>query len=177
MSFFYSLRPFFKKPKSPSKEEIFNIFVILASDYLVYTCFGGKALLYLIGSTFFSIGMHPVAGNFIGEHYEFVKGLETYDYIGILNIPNLNLGYHIEHHDFPEIPWTLLPQARKIAPEFYENIPIHTSYVRVIYEFIFNKNLGLFSRIDNSIQRVKEGIADNSTKSTKTQKVEDEKNK
>merc|ERR1712192_146136 len=30
-----------------------------------------------------------------------------------------NLTYHVEHHDFPNCPWTRLPRIRKVAPEFY----------------------------------------------------------
>merc|ERR1740138_1257245 len=27
--------------------------------------------------------------------------------------------YHVEHHDFPEVPLTRLPALRRAAPEFY----------------------------------------------------------
>jgi sphingolipid delta-4 desaturase len=74
---------------------------------------------------------HPCAGHTIAEHYEFQHRLETYDYIGIVNFFNINVGYHVEHHDFPMVPWTRLPLIRKMAPEFYENLPYHTSYVKV----------------------------------------------
>ena len=77
--------------------------------------------------------MHPCAGHTIAEHYEFENRLETYDYIGICNFFNFNVGYHTEHHDFPMIPWTRLPLVRKMAPEFYENLPCHTSYIKVFY--------------------------------------------
>lgn len=78
--------------------------------------------------------IHPCAGHVIAEHYEFLNRLETYDYIGIVNFFNLNVGYHTEHHDFPMIPWTRLPLVRKIAPEYYENLPYHTSYVKVFFQ-------------------------------------------
>jgi len=74
-----------------------------------------------------------------------------------MNFLNLNVGYHTEHHDFPMVPWNRLPMIRKLAPEFYEKLPHHKSYIKVIYRFnknkkyilsyIFDKNLGPWSRI------------------------------
>jgi len=64
-----------------------------------------------------------------------------------MNAFSFNVGYHNEHHDFPTIPWTRLPILNKIAPEFYDNLPFHTSWMQVIYEFITNPNYSLYSRV------------------------------
>jgi sphingolipid delta-4 desaturase len=47
-----------------------------------------------------------------------------------------NVGYHNEHHDFPRIPGSRLPAVRKIAPEFYNNLPQVISWPGTIYNFI-----------------------------------------
>lgn len=73
--------------------------------------------------------------------------METYDYLGNFNIVNLNVGYHIEHHDFPTIPWYNLPKLRAMAPEFYEQFPVHTDYLKVAYKFLMDDNFGLYHRI------------------------------
>ena len=38
-------------------------------------------------------------------------------------------------------------QVRKIAPEYYENLPYHTSWVKVIWDFITDPEIGPYSRV------------------------------
>jgi sphingolipid delta-4 desaturase len=151
LPFFYGIRPMALFPHPPTKWEIINLVTIFTSDYLIWYNFGGGALLYLIISTYFSLGPHPCALHFIAEHYEFVQGQETYNYYGIWNFFNLNLGYHTEHHDFPWMPWSQLPKLRTIAPEFYDTVPYHTSYLRVGLKYIFDSEMGAFARIKNNL--------------------------
>ena len=58
----------------------------------------------------------------------------------------LNMGYHNEHHDLPSIPWHNLPKLRAMAPEFYNNLKYHTSWTRLLFQFIFDKRYSLFSQ-------------------------------
>jgi len=123
MPFFYSLRPYFVRPKKMVPMEALNILTVVAWDIIIYKYFGIYGVLYLVFGTLIGLGINPCAIHIIAEHYEFVKGQETYSYYGPFNKINFNIGYHIEHHDFPWIPWTKLPKLREIAPEYYNNLP------------------------------------------------------
>lgn len=159
--FFYALRPLFLNNKPTNKLEVANVVCAIGFDFLVYYNFGIWALFYLLLSTLLGTGLHPCAGHFIAEHYVFAEGHETYSYYGILNIFAYNVGYHNEHHDFPFIPGSRLPQVRAIAPEFYETLPQHSSWVKVLYDFVMDPNIGLYSRVkrntlnEKQIERLK----------------------
>ncbi|XP_075236926.1 delta4-sphingolipid-FADS-like protein ifc [Lycorma delicatula] len=144
---FYALRPVVTYPKQPTSLEITNTVIQLTFDILVYYFFGIKTLVYLTSGSLMAMGLHPVAGHFISEHYMFRKGFETYSYYGCLNWITFNVGYHNEHHDFPAVPGSRLPEVKRIAPEFYDNLPHHNSWVSVIYDFIFDPDIGPYARM------------------------------
>lgn len=144
---FYIFRPLLVKPKSPGFWDTMNWIAVLTVDAIViYTC-GFKASMYLLLSIFLGSGLHPVAGHFIAEHYVFVAGHETYSYYGPLNLITFNVGYHNEHHDFPRIPGSRLPTLKKLAPDFYDNLPYYTSWTKVIWNYITDPAVGPFSRV------------------------------
>lgn len=71
--FFYIFRPLIVNPKPPTRNEVINLFIQLAFDtFIVYFC-GWRILVYLIVGTLLAMGLHPVAGHFISEHYMFSK--------------------------------------------------------------------------------------------------------
>ena len=124
-----------------------NIVVMLAADVAVYVFLGPVALLYLVSSLFFAVGLHPVGARWIQEHYLVDAPQETYSYYGPLNRVAINVGYHNEHHDFPSVPWHRLPQVRTMAPEWYDSLTYHTSWSKLLVRFIVDPKLSLYSRI------------------------------
>ncbi|XP_076777327.1 sphingolipid delta(4)-desaturase/C4-monooxygenase DES2 isoform X3 [Arvicanthis niloticus] len=110
--FFYSLRPLYVNPKAVTRMEIFNTLVQLAFDVTIFALWGIKPIVYLLASSLLGLGLHPISGHFVAEHYMFQKGHETYSYYGPLNWITFNVGYHMEHHDFPSIPGCYLPLER-----------------------------------------------------------------
>merc|ERR1712227_317244 len=145
--FFYAFRPLFLLPKPVTGLEIINWIVQVSFDAAILYFFGVKSLVYLIAGSFLAMGLHPLAGHFISEHYMFLRGQETYSYYGPLNALTFNVGYHMEHHDFPFIPGSRLPQLKAMVPEYYDNVPHYTSWCKVIYDFITDPNVGPYSRV------------------------------
>ena len=145
--FAYALRPLFVHPKKPSVPEIANLVVQVAFNVAVFHFWGGKALAYLPISSLIVMGLHPIAGHYISEHYVFRAGQETYSYYGPLNRLAFNVGYHNEHHDFPYIAGSRLPRLRAMAPEFYDQLMSHRSWTATLFHFVTRPNLGGYSRV------------------------------
>ena len=106
---FYAVRPLFLRPKSITSIEVLNFAIQASFDIAIVYFMSYRSLIYLVASTFLAMGLHPMAGHFISEHFMVKKGYETYSYYGPLNALTFNVGYHNEHHDFPNIPGSRLP--------------------------------------------------------------------
>ena len=147
--FAYALRPPCVNYSFPSCTWylVLNIYIHFCFNAYMLVFFHCKMYGFLVLSTFFAGGLHPLAGHFIAEHYTVDRNTETYSYYGILNLVSYNVGYHNEHHDFPTILWSKLPELRKIAPEFYETLLQYTSWTCCIYDYITNDNMGPFCRV------------------------------
>nr|QBO56270.1 fatty acid desaturase 4-2 [Brachionus rotundiformis] len=153
---FYCLRPVIVLPKTVTFLEILNWTIQIAFDSVILYFLGIKSLVYLWLGTLLGLGLHPIAGHFIAEHYVFVKGFETYSYYGPLNLITFNVGYHNEHHDFPNIPGYRLPEVKKMAPEFYDNLPCHHSWIKVLYDFITCTEMGPYARVKRKTKYTRE---------------------
>lgn len=157
---FYAIRPMMVYKLPMTSLHLFNVAAQLAFDVLLVRYLGAGALAYLIMSSFLAGSLHPCAGHFIAEHYVFEKQPvnardpsnrvpvpETYSYYGPLNTLTYNVGLHNEHHDFPAVPWTRLPVLHEIANDFYADLPHHKSWVWVIWQFIWDQEVGLWCRV------------------------------
>ena len=124
-----------------------NLLVVLGVNVAVFFLMGPLALLYLALSLFFGLGLHPMGGRWIQEHYVTQPGQETYSYYGLANRLAFNIGHHVEHHDFMNVNWRNLPKLRKLAPEHYDTLASYRSWTWVVLNFIFNPKMSPFSRI------------------------------
>lgn len=126
---------------------LLNWTVQIAFIIIITLLLGPKAIFFLLFSFFFSVGLHPLGARWIQEHYLTHGEQETYSYYGPLNRVAFNVGFHNEHHDFPSVPWNRLPQIRKGAPSFYNTLFYHTSWTKLFFRFLFDKEISLYSRV------------------------------
>lgn len=126
---------------------VVNWIVVAAYDAAILALLGPVSFLYLAASFFFSIGLHPLGGRWIQEHYLTYPPQETYSYYGPINVLSLNVGYHNEHHDMPSVPWNNLPRLKALAPEWYDSLVSHRSLSRLLWRFLTDGNMSLFSRM------------------------------
>lgn len=143
----YALRPLFVHPKKPTLMEGVNLLLQVVFNLGLFYFWGGKALAYLPISALIVMGLHPIAGHYISEHYVFRPGQETYSYYGPLNALAFNVGYHNEHHDFPYIPGSRLPALRRLAAEFYDPLLSHRSWAATLWNFVMSPSVSGYSRI------------------------------
>lgn len=126
------------------------------------------ALAFLLISALNSQGFHPANTRLVQRHVHDgtphmmqCKGGNdvtadqlrpaTYSYYGIVNAFTLNVGYHIEHHDFCTIPWTRLAKLRRIAgPKWYPDTYAHPSRgLSALINFVLNRNITLADVVAN----------------------------
>ncbi len=148
---FQMLRPArLKEIKLIDTWTIINIVVEVTFMGFLFYFLGLKAVIFLLASFFFSVGLHPLGARWVQEHYLTHGEQETKSYYGPLNTINLNVGYHNEHHDFPSIPWNNLPKLKQLGGSYYNTLHHHTSYTILLFKFLFDKEMSVFSRMARS---------------------------
>lgn len=102
---------------------------------------GPVVLLYLFlseasqrGLLFHPIMIFPMASHKRWQHRQFNQPT-TSTYHWLVSLILMNLNYHVEHHDFPDIPCRYLPRLKKIAPEFYEDLTSFKGIVDVYKQY------------------------------------------
>ncbi len=147
--FFQAVRPTrIKEVSVVDAWSLTNLGVQILVNSAVYLWLGPKGVAYFCLSLFFAIGLHPLGARWIQRHYLTEGGeQETFSYYGFLNLLAFNVGYHNEHHDFPSVAWNRLPKIREIAPEVYDQLAYHTSWTKLLFRFLFDREITLWSRV------------------------------
>jgi len=117
------------------------------------------ACVYLLLGTVLSQSIHPSNARQVQRHLRQFKDdrvetpdaplenrkMNTFSYYGFMNTFTLNVGYHVEHHDFINISWTKLPELRRIAGEkwYPENYAYTSRGVFDIMQFVLDDSITL----------------------------------
>lgn len=123
-------------------------------DWSILSVIKGFFYLYLSELFLYGFAMHPFMGYFLGVHrsggvgFESKKQTQSGDeashgcqptmstYSIFAAVMSLNLTHHVEHHDFPNIPWNRLPAVTRMAPEYYDHLEQSPGFCSTIYRWI-----------------------------------------
>lgn len=95
---------------------VINWTTSLGAMAVVSSSWGVGPALYLLCSSLLAFGPHTFGAWRLSEHLPVVPGQPTNSYYGPLNWFSFNVGYHVEHHDFPNVPWTRIKEAPESRP-------------------------------------------------------------
>lgn len=119
------------------------------------------SFVYLMLGTVFSQSLHPANARAVQRHIRLFdddrsedltdnvsvdkKKMNTFSYYGPMNAYTLNVGYHVEHHDFGNIAWTRLPELRRIVGEkwYPTNYAYNSRGVLDVMKFILDDDITL----------------------------------
>ena len=99
---------------------------------------GPKAFVFGLVAGLAAFGPHTVGARRISEHLNARRDQPTNSYYGILNRISFDVGYHVEHHDFPNIPWRRLRTLKKMAPEFYKPLYAVRSWTALMVSYFLD---------------------------------------
>ncbi len=100
--------------------------------------FGPRALAFIVLSSLFGFGPHPLGARRLAEHLTLRRGQPTLSYYGPGNLISFGVGHHVEHHDFPFIPWSRLPALRALAHEHYDPLARVESWTGLLLAHFFD---------------------------------------
>ena len=111
---------------------------------------GPRGAAYLALGPMLGRTLHPFGAALLCAHsYGPGNQVLTYSYRGPLNWIFINIGYHIEHHDFPSIPCSRLAHVTHVAPEFYAHLPRVDSWFTCMMNFVTGVGRDLTTRHDS----------------------------
>jgi len=112
-----------------------NWIACIAYGIVVLWLGGPKAFCFGLVAGLAAFGPHTTGARRLSEHLTARRGQPTNSYYGILNRISFDVGYHVEHHDFPNIPWRRMRALKKMAPEFYNPLYAVRSWTWLVVSY------------------------------------------
>jgi sphingolipid delta-4 desaturase len=120
-----------------------NIVACVLTDAFIVAVTGFRPLMYLLLSALVAFGPHVFGARRVAEHLTVRRGQPTNSYYGPLNRVSFDVGYHVEHHDFPAVPWRRMRLLRATARESYDRLATVPSWSRLMAAYFFDARLGV----------------------------------
>lgn len=155
--FFYRSRP--ANAVAHDAWFIANVVACVAVDAVLLALAGPKALVYLVVSALLAFGPHVLGARRVSEHLTLRRGQPTNSYYGILNGVAFDVGYHVEHHDFPAVPWRRLRHLHAIAHGRYDGLAAITSWSALMAAYFFDPRYSVAQYTGASTLFVEEQVA------------------
>lgn len=114
-----------------------NWITCVSTGALVAALLDWSSFWYLVASGLLAFGPSVLGARRLSEHLPVVSEQPTNSYYGFLNHFSFNVGFHVEHHDFPGVPWRNLPKLRALAPEMYRSLFAFQSWGLLIARYFF----------------------------------------
>jgi sphingolipid delta-4 desaturase len=119
----------------------------IAAMGALWAACGVKPLVYLLVSALAAFGPHPVGARRLSEHLPALREQPTNSYYGPLNLVSFNVGYHVEHHDFPAVAWRHLPRVTEIAKDDYGRLFAVRSWTLLLADYLWSPRM----RVDHYV--------------------------
>jgi sphingolipid 4-desaturase/C4-monooxygenase len=139
--FFYKARPANAVPHDAWF--MANVVTCLLVDGTLIATTGLRPLVYVLLSGLAGFGPHVLGARRVAEHLTIRRGQPTNSYYGPLNRVSFDVGYHVEHHDFPAVPWRRLRRLRATAREHYDGLATVRSWSKLIALYFVDVRLSV----------------------------------
>ena len=139
--FFYKSRPANSVPRDAWF--VANAIACIVADAVLLATVGVRPLAYLLLSALLAFGPHVLGARRVAEHLTIRRGQPTNSYYGPLNLVSFDVGHHVEHHDFPSVPWRRLRRVRAFASAHYDALATVPSWSRLITAYFFDRRFSV----------------------------------
>jgi sphingolipid delta-4 desaturase len=120
-----------------------NVVACILADAMLIALGGWRPVVFLIGSALLGFGPHVFGARRVSEHLTIRRGQPTNSYYGLLNRVAFDVGYHVEHHDFPAVPWRRMRRLHAIARQHYEGLAAVESWTVLMAEYFLDSRYGV----------------------------------